>query len=164
MKLATKVKITINNKPWIAMRRRLTRSDARMIDVGWWGSRHPSGVPTAQVAAWNEEGHMNGGMFAGTRTPPRPFIRVGFYKEIRPLLQTRIVHGVNLIAQGRKTWTTFYRELGNDLVELMKEQILEWEKPPNKPSTVEMKGFNDPLIETGALYDSVKFRISRRKR
>lgn len=164
MKLATKVSVKINNKPWIAMRRRLTRSEARMVDIGWWGTRHPSGVPVAQVAAWNEEGHMNGGMFAGTRTPPRPFIRVGFYKQIRPILTATINTRINMIATGKMTWATFYRDLRKELETAMKEQILKWNTPKNRPSTIELKGFDDPLIETGVLYDSVKTRISRRKR
>lgn len=164
MKLATKVTIKINNKPWVAMKRRLTRSSAKTVDIGWWGTRHPSGVPVAQVAAWNEEGHMNGGMFAGTRTPPRPFIRVGFLKKIKPLVDAELAYKVNLIAQGKMTWTTFYRDIGKQLVEIMQKEILDWNSPPNSPVTVEKKGFNDPLIETGTLYDSVKFRISGRRK
>src|SRR5690606_37223309 len=64
------VSVHKNTKQWDKMEKNLLRGADKVVRVGWWDSRHPSGVPTAQVAAWNEEGHMNGGIFSGTYTPP----------------------------------------------------------------------------------------------
>ena len=46
----------------------------------------------------------------------------------------------------------------------LQEAILEWDNPKNAPMTVQKKGFNDPLIETGTVYDQVRSRVSRRNK
>ena len=35
-----------------------------------------------------------------------------------------------------------------------------WSIPMNAPLTVELKGFNDPLIDTGKMLDSVEYRVA----
>lgn len=144
------------------MARRLTRSGDKAIDVGWWMSRHPSGVSTAQVAQWNEEGHPNGGMFAGTSTLPRPFMRLGFMPTVINKILPKYHFEVHRIAIGQTTWTSVNSKLSIELREALQETILSWDTPTNQPSTIQMKGFNDPLIETGNMYDAVKSRIVKR--
>ena len=42
----------------------------------------------------------------------------------------------------------------SDLRYALKETIAEWSDPPNAPLTIERKGFNDPLVETGKLWNA----------
>lgn len=147
------------------MERRLLRSSPKVVETGWWASRHPSGVPVAQVAAWNEEGHVNGGMFEGTYTPPRPFIRNTFVPNAQKLIESKYLPMVfNEIATGRATWGKLNNSLSKDLKDLMQETILGWNLIPNTPTTAERKGFNDPLIEDGTMYDTVKTRVVNKEK
>lgn len=165
MKLKTKIKIVKNDKTWTNMRRNLLRSKDNTIDIGWWGGKkHPrTKVPIAQVAKWNEEGHLNGGMFEKTTTPPRPFIRTKFLPVARKLLTDTYAPLVRSIAEGKINWTFLKNRMKEELKMALQEAILEWDNPKNAPMTVQKKGFNDPLIETGTMYDHVRSRVSRRK-
>lgn len=164
MRFKTKVKILKNDKNWKSMRRNLLRSVDNTIDVGWWGNlRHPrTKMPLAQVAKWNEEGHSNGGLGAGTTTPPRPFMRLSFLPQSKILLMSRFVPKVRLIAEGKLTWTALKEEMKKELTDILKKSILEWNTPDNAPLTIKLKGFDDPLIETGSLYDGIRARVRRR--
>lgn len=155
MAISTTVKLRIDNTVWKKMERRLAKSESKSVKVGWWNTRHPSGVSTAQIAAWNEEGHINGGMFAGTYTRPRPFIRVGWTPLAKKTL-TRHSKMFDAILQGKMTWNFVYNSLQKELKEDMQKTILDWNKPPNRPSTISLKGHGDVLIETGNMYDNVK--------
>ncbi len=53
------------------------------------------------------------------------------------------------------------REWGNAMVSVLKNSITTFDDPANAPSTVRRKGFNNPLIETGFMRDSVDWRVSR---
>jgi len=41
----------------------------------------------------------------------------------------------------------------------IKENIFRGEPPPNAPSTIEKKGFNAPLWETGELFNTVSYKV-----
>lgn len=154
------VKLKIDNKPWQRMQRNLLRGSNKVVDVGWWQTIHPSGDSVAQIAQWNEEGHINGGSFAGTWTPARPFVRNMFMERAKQVIDAKYVPTVfDRIAQGEATWTSVRTEMQQDLKEAMQSSILDWDTPPNSPVTVSIKGFNDPLISTGTTYDSVKTRL-----
>lgn len=56
------------------------------------------------------------------------------------------------------------RRLGALIAEDLKSSIEKWSTPPNKESTRRKKGFNDPLVETGALVEAPTFRMKKRQR
>lgn len=108
-------------------------------------------LPVAQVARDQEEGTVD--------IPTRPFIRVGFggalrsgklNKEITAVVKSAIA-GEGVVAQ--------YKILGPVLVKEMRQQIIDWDRPPNSPKTVEQKGFNDPLRDTDTMLNSVDYKI-----
>lgn len=160
--IGTKVTLKKDTRVWEAMQRRLLRGAPKEAQVGFWGGTHPSGNNIAQIAAWNEEGHMNGGSFAGTITPARPFIRQGFMSGVKKYVSTRNMD-FHRIAMGQYTWSQFHDSVGYDLQKLMRTVIQGWDKPPNSPVTVYIKGFNNPLIETGTLMASVKYKIVQKR-
>lgn len=157
--MRTKVKIKIDNRPWKKIERNLKRGSNRVVRTGFFDGTYPDGISVPQVAAWNEEGHLTGG---GGYSPPRPFIRIGFIGRIEKSKLRKYLPYVNQIALGKITWVTLNKLIAEDMTELMKISILEWKSPPNSPMTIAKKGFNDPLIETGLMYDRVKSRIVRR--
>lgn len=49
----------------------------------------------------------------------------------------------------------FYRIIGNRITNDLKDTITKFSQPPNAALTVENKGKNDPLVDTGKLRDSI---------
>lgn len=153
-------KVKIDNREWKRMERRLLKGSAhKRVDGGWWGTTHPSGISHAWLAMLNDEGHANGGIFAGTYTPPRPFMSRGVTNALPRIVNSHI-RFVDDIARGRVTWTWLNLRMEHELGNLIKATIADWTRPPNSAMTVEIKGFNNPLVDTGSLIQNIKTRIS----
>jgi len=125
------------------------------LKVGFFEeSVYEDGIQVAQVAQWNEEGTST--------NPMRPFMRVGFGSAIsKGVYHSIFVDSIESIIMGKSTFAKEYQKLGPMVVADMQEEIEEWNTPPNSPRTVERKGFNNPLIDTGLMHDSVKFRVEK---
>lgn len=104
--------------------------------------------PVAQVAAWNE--------FGTQKTPPRPFMRKTVASK-----SPRWGNGL-----GRALRDNHYNSydalhvLGEVIQGQMRQTIIEFRDPPNAQLTVDLKGFNDPLVASGRMLRSVDFQIS----
>lgn len=163
MKLSMKVSLKSNDKVWRKMARNLSKGGDKTSSVGWWNSMHPTGVPTAQVAAWNEDGHYNGiGSIApGAWTPSRPFMSKGFMPEAVKALP-EFFPLVNRVAMGFMSWKQLHEQIGMKMKPLLQDIIEAWSSPANSPTTVKIKGFNDPLIHSGHMLDTVKYKVGRK--
>ena len=116
------------------------------IEVGFFeGEKYPNGKSVAEVAAFNE--------FGGGKVPPRPFMRTCV--ERRKNIWKKLVR--DELAKNEDARVTLAL-LGNRMVEDLKDYIKIWTYPPNAPSTIAKKGFNDPLVETGRMMNSVDWR------
>lgn len=116
------------------------------IEVGFFeGEKYPDGKSVAEVAAFNE--------FGGGKVPPRPFMRTCV--ERRKNIWKKLVR--DELAKNEDARVTLAL-LGNRMVEDLKDYIKIWTYPPNAPSTIAKKGFNDPLVETGRMMNSVDWR------
>lgn len=154
MRVTTTIKS--DRKKWNSMKTRLNRGKNARINVGWFaGQMHTSGHPTAQIAQWNEEGNFH--------IPSRPFIRNGFIPAMKYGINKHYVPLIAEIAEGKITWTILKSRLKQDSVLTMQQVIKDWHDPPNRPSTIMLKGFNDPLIEMGTLFATVKAKEDRVK-
>lgn len=158
MSITTDVKLHFDDRVWQKMEKRFTRLKSKSVRVGWWRTQYSDGISVAQVAAWNEEGHINGGMFAGTVTPPRPFIRTGFSPKVKGVLK-EYSQMLLLNLEGALGVGDFWQSFAEELKEKMKESILDFSVPGNSNVTIQMKGFDDPLINSGTMYDNVKTMI-----
>lgn len=160
------VKFKKNTKEWDRMKARLMKTAPRQIDVGWFEEAvYPDGTPVAWIAMLNEYGYMTTGKYQGYH-PPRPFFRT-FLKEFitnTVLMNSKIAPKVAAVAEGKLTWAALHREIGQQLVDWVKKKILETKSPHNTPLTISLKGFDDPLIETGKMYDTVRYKLSRKGR
>ena len=56
-----------------------------------------------------------------------------------------------------------FNDLGKYLTNQVKNEILYGEHHKNADSTIERKGFDEPLVETGELYDNVGFAVREKK-
>lgn len=157
------VSVKSDDSDWKRMMRNLSRGGDKAVNVGWWNTMHPSGIPVAQVAQLNDAGHLNGATSAipGSRTPPRPFMRVGFVPKIKDILPS-FVSMAHQVAMGRRSWADVNAQLGFKLKTILQEVIEAWNTPPNSPVTVSLKGFNDPLIHTGTMLDTIQTKVVRK--
>lgn len=151
--------LTKDTSVWEKMKKNLRQGNNLEVRVGWfpeaqYGPENDN-LQVAQVAQWNEE---------GTETNPvRPFIRVGFMKPIQKGMYDRLFfESIQRIAEGKTTFAKEYQKIGKMAVVDLKEVIEDWSSPPNSPVTIERKGFNNPLIDTGTMYDTVDYKIDKR--
>lgn len=162
------ITIKKNTKKWDTIVKNLTKANSNTAQIGWWESTYPmtnrhQGIPVAQVAAWNEQGHYTGGKVKGGYAPPRPFMRVGLTQRIKSTkLLERYVKKVSLVGDGKLTWAELHRQMGREIVKLLQLAIAEWKTPKNRPLTIDWKGFDEPLIESGRLMGTVKLRVRSR--
>lgn len=159
MRINITAKVTKDTKVWDRVVRNLSRPSG-VVDTGWWGNRHPTGASVAQVAAWNEEGYVTGW---GGWNPPRPFVRVDWMYKVRKEILPKYAARINEVAIGRLSWNALNREMAKDLKDAMQKVILDYKSPPNKASTIAIKGHDEVLIDTGTMYDRVKTRIRRNR-
>lgn len=160
------LKVTKNTKEWDRIKARLMQTSPRQIDVGWFDeAKYPDGTPVAWIAMLNEYGFMTTGKYQGYH-PPRPFFR-SFLKDYitnNILVHSNIAPKVAAVAEGKLSWAALHNQIGQQLVEWVKKKILETTNPHNTPLTISIKGFDDPLIETGRMYDTVRYKLSRKGR
>lgn len=89
------------------------------------------------------------------RIPERSFLRNGADGATDDvLLKCKQLIGRAIL--GNITVREFYEELGDTMAEEIKRYAIELERPENTPLTVENKGFDDPLIETGNMINSIE--------
>ena len=163
-------KVVAKKKNWEAVKKNLVSAQNKSTDVGWWDGFHingrSDGIPLAQIAQWVEEGHISGGAFAGTVTPPRPFMTIALEAALRQngWLEKKVKANATLVFAKKLTWDGFFKKLGPDLVILVQRVMEEFSNPSNSEVTIALKGFDNPTIETGHLLSKVDWRIAERKK
>ena len=63
------------------------------------------------------------------------------------------------IRLGETSLQTVLRTLGNKAQDDIKAEIVSLSTPPNSPLTIELKGSQNPLIDSGLMKDSVRWKI-----
>ena len=112
-------------------------------------------LPVAYIASIQDQ---------GLGVPMRPFLSganglAGALRS-RPYAKDFAL-SIARILEGKSTFAQEYASVGKFLVKDTKDFIDDWSTPPNAPLTVALKGFNDPLIESGTMRDSVEYRIEK---
>lgn len=106
-------------------------------------------VGVAQVAFWNEYGTEN--------IPERSFIRSAF-DENRVSLKKIMDDSLGELLDGRATHTKALNKAGAALRKMIKAKIIAFRSPANAPSTIAKKGFDNPLIDTKKLLNSIEYK------
>lgn len=153
------IKITVDTSGWDKIKKNLLQANRESLNVGFFpDSRYGpenDNLPVATVAMWQEEGDT-------VKYPPRPFIRMGFLPRLKtpeyiPIFQ----QAIKSVLDGQSSFKQAYTRLGPTLVKGLQNEIIAWDTPPNSPQTIAEKGFNDPLINTGKMLESVDFKVER---
>lgn len=122
---------------------------------------YPDGGPNlGEVAIWNEYGT--------TTAPPRPAFRMGLeaaQRTNKKMIQAFLKNTSTRILQGRtadidRNLTTLLTQIGRSAKKETQEIIKMGSTTPNAPSTIDKKGFDHPLYETGLLLENVDYEVT----
>ena len=160
--------VIVDKSVWNKLKKNFQQADSVELRTGWFESdRYGSdndNLQMAQVAKWNEEGHNNGAgsLVPNAETPPRPFMRVSFRnalksgandKEFRQIVQA-VVEGKSVLQPLKSSGKAFENTL--------RKVMIDFNNPPNAPLTIEMKGFDDPLINSSQLVANVNSKVAKK--
>lgn len=150
--------LKVETKRLTSLIKRTNAIDNTEIEVGFWDDRYGpenDNLPVAQVAAYNN--------FGTSFNPTRPFMDDTFEDYMYRAYMSREVKNVftSVLTNGRST-QRLLRELGGKIKELMQLTILEYAADGgNSQRTIEKKGRDSPLIDTGKMLESVRFIIHK---
>lgn len=124
----------------------LTKSAS--VEIGFMAdATYPDGKSVALIAALNEFGHEN--------VPPRPFFR-GMIQDKSPEWPDAIS---GLLTANDYDATKTLEQTGVAIQGQLQEAITVYVGPPLAQSTIDRKGHDKQLIETGVMLRSVTHRV-----
>ncbi|WP_443699027.1 hypothetical protein [Pseudomonas sp.] len=161
--------VVVNTKVWDKLKANFNKSQEKEIQLGWFPENKygadKGNVQMAQVAHLNEEGHTNGSdsMFPGAYTPPRPFMRIG--------LKEALVSGSNTVQfdamiKAVVSGQSVLKSLQQAVIPLehtLRKVMEDWDTPGNAPATIALKGFDNPLHNSGELIANVTAKVMNRE-
>ena len=139
--------------------KRIHQSIGDEVRIGFFAEdRYEDGLSVAQVAKYNDQG-------VTIYIPPRPFMSEGLRSVLksRPYLKMYATH-IQKVLSGKMTMKALYSSIGQYASDDLKEVIYQWSSPPNSARTIANKGFNDPLIHTGKMRESAKYKIGKSRK
>lgn len=153
------MKVTKNTAQWDKIKANLLKN-IPSIETGWFeGQNYGSdndNIPYATIAQWNNEGHRNDN---GTVTPPRPFMTMGLAGAMAAgANRDDFKDMIKAVASGKSVLTVL-NKAGTNFERTLRKVMLDWDTPRNAPLTIELKGFDDPLVETSELIANVNSRV-----
>lgn len=160
------IKLTKDTKVWDAVKKNLMKT-IPAIQTGWfaenvYGSDNDN-LQMAQVAQWNNEGHVNGANSAvpGSITPPRPFMTVGLASAMKAgANKDDFQDMISAVTQGRDVMRVMETS-GKNFERTLRKVMIDWDTPPNSPVTIELKGFDNPLIDSSELIANINSRVEK---
>jgi len=137
---------------------RLNLDEADSVDIGFFPEDiHPkNNIPVASVAYMNEMGDpLNTFEGHSAPIPPRPFMRQTIAENVDQWGQA-FYSGLKAVQYHSDP---ALKGLGSLIQMQIRNSIFNWSSPMNSPLTIKLKGFNDPLVETGFMADHVKVKV-----
>lgn len=118
------------------------------VDVGFFKGTHtyPNGKDVTEVARDNDKGTK--------RIPERPFMIPAGNKAANKTINIT----VHSIAGGMDEQQALSKA-GELFVGFIQKEITNLKEPPNSPYTIEKKGSSNPLIDSGDMRKSVKWKL-----
>ena len=146
-------RVTVRDIGWIKVKEDAAKLSGWMIEAGLFAdSGDHDGTPLAQIGFWQE---------FGTRTiPARPWLSGGaeFIERAALKQMTRIAQRIGRLPSNPKL---LLDPLANAVAEGIRSYAMNHAWTPNALSTERRKGFNWPLVETGAMIDAIDGRAKK---
>lgn len=106
-------------------------------------------LPVAQVALWQEQGTAT--------SPSRPFMSATMSNsEVEDIIKFGMKAAVAAVAH-KSDPDKFLDGIGEGVAGFMQLTAFDW-PGSNSTSTIKSKGFNDPLLHTGKMIDSITYQ------
>lgn len=134
------------------IRERLQKNSGVLVGLPAGTGSYEDGAPIAVIAAVQEFGSADG------RIPERSFLRVPL-RQNAETFQAIWRAQVPKVVDGDMTMHQVMSQLGARAVAVSQEAISEGIAPENAESTKKRKGSSKPLIDTGALRQSITFIV-----
>lgn len=151
--------LKVETKRLSSLIKRTAAIDNTEVEVGFWDDRYGpenDNLPVYLVAAYNN--------FGTSFNPTRPFMDDTFEDF---MYQAHMARGMkhifySVLTNGRST-QRLLRNLGATIKELMQLTILQYaaEGGNSKETIAKKNGRDTPLIDTGKMLESVRFRIQK---
>lgn len=128
---------------------------ARMsVTAGPTGGRGSGDLTNAEVAAFHEYGT--------SRIPARPFIAPAF-RDNQVKYRNMLAIAAKKTIGRQASFDFFLRLIGAQMAADQKNYVTQGPPipPPNAPSTIKAKGSSRTLVDTGAMVNSITYRIVR---
>ena len=134
------------------LKKSLNKLSSTKIEYGFFPeAKYPDGDYVAEIANINEYG--------SSENPTRPFFEASYKAMVdrptHPVNQLIKRNYINLV----KGYGIKFDDIGDLLVEGVKFNIISLDDPPNSAETIERKGRNDPLVDSGLMRDSVEYKV-----
>jgi hypothetical protein len=107
---------------------------------------YPTGASVLDVVIWNNYGTED--------IPARPFLEQST-PEIKKVFAAKAAKYQKMVNAGQLDPRLFLLQIAKEGEKIVRQRIIDLKEPPNAPRTIKKKGFDDPLIETGFMRDSV---------
>lgn len=120
--------------------------------AGSYDSEGGQQLTIATIAAVNEFGTADG------RIPARPFLSTAI-EEGAPKFVRTVELGLPKVLSGEQPMSWLMHRVGNIAKGEVQQKITDIKNPPNAPATIAKKGSSNPLIDTGALRNSIDYLI-----
>lgn len=132
---------------------RLQRGDTQvLVGVPTGSGSYEDGLTIATIAAVNEFGSADG------KIPARPFLHPAI-RDGAPMFKRIAELRLPDVIAGKENLLKALHQMGTLGVSLVQEKITSIHSPPNAASTIRAKGSSKPLIDTGALRQSIDYLI-----
>jgi hypothetical protein len=152
--------------------RNLKQLGGKQIKVGLFGSDsselvmigavHEYGVEipvTPKMRAWfAANGYPLKKETTVIKIPERSWLRSGYDENIDKIAR-KIEEMVPDVIEGNVNPKFFMDAIGMEFAGLIQKKMRDLKNPPNSQMTVEMKGSNNPLIDTGRLVGAIRHEI-----
>ena len=150
--------LTINDRKWQELKRRLPGIAKTAVTVGVQSDAgaDQDGTPIAAYAAYNEFGTRGGGW--GGPIPARPFLG-STVDDGRDKWGRAADVAISQALTGRGTFENGLGILGTMAQQDVQQKITTLSDPPNSEVTVELKGSSNPLIDTGAMRQAIRYKV-----
>lgn len=132
--------------------KRLEGQSRVLVGVPEGAGSYEDGLTIATIAAVNNFGSED------KKIPARPFLEPAITKGA-PQYQRLAEIMIPKVLDGTMAMTTLLEQMGNLAEGHVKQEITDLDTPPNAQSTIDRKGSSSPLIDTGALRQSIRYVI-----
>lgn len=128
---------------------------AKAVEAGYLGGTTEDGRSLPMIAAIQEYGTTQAGKNHSVTIPPHPFMRTTAAEKQNVWCKSLAQSLENNDCNAQKALA----EVGEIMVGDIEMAVRDWTDPPNAPSTIKKKGFNDPLVDEGDLLDGADYRL-----